>query len=146
MRLRSWWLREAYPHLKASGGSIINLGSFFDKMGVPDSLAYCASAAVAAMTRCMAVEWAADGISVVNVRSAISKPTSIVTFLDAKKSASGWLLRVPVGRPGTPEEAARFVAAILGEKIPYLTGETVYVDGGHGMNHRCDGRSNLGRS
>ena len=55
--------REAYPHLKSGGGTIVNIGSFFDKMGVPDNLAYCASkAAVAAMTRCMAVEWASDRI------------------------------------------------------------------------------------
>lgn len=51
--------REAFAHLKKTQGKIINIGSFFDKLGVPDNLAYCASkAAVAAMTRCLAVEWA----------------------------------------------------------------------------------------
>ncbi len=128
--------REAYPHLKNSGGSIINLGSFFDKMGVPDSLAYCASkAAVAAMTRCMAVEWAADGIAVVNVAPGYIETDLNRDFLSREKVRKWMASRVPVGRPGTPEEVARFVAAILGEKIPYLTGETVYLDGGHGMNH-----------
>lgn len=61
--------REVYPHLKSAGGGlIVNIGSFFDKLGVHGNLAYCASkAAVAAMTRCMAVEWARDGIRAVNV-------------------------------------------------------------------------------
>jgi NAD(P)-dependent dehydrogenase (short-subunit alcohol dehydrogenase family) len=53
--------REVYPYLREHGGMIINIGSYFDKLGVPDNLAYCASkAAVGAMTRCMAVEWARD--------------------------------------------------------------------------------------
>ena len=58
--------REAYPHLvRAGGGIIVNIGSFFDKMGVKRNLAYCASkAAVGAITRCLAVEWAAKGIRV----------------------------------------------------------------------------------
>ena len=53
--------REVYPHLKkAGGGLIVNIGSFFDKMGVKRSVAYCASkAAIGAITRCLAVEWAA---------------------------------------------------------------------------------------
>ena len=48
--------REAYPHLRKSGeGLIINIGSFFDKLGVKRNLAYCASkAAVGHMTRVLA--------------------------------------------------------------------------------------------
>ena len=36
---------------------------------------------------------------------------------------------------GRPEEVARLVAALCCEDIPYLTGETIYVDGGHGIAH-----------
>ena len=45
--------REAYPHLcDAGGGAIVNIGSFWDKIGVPRNLPYCASkAAIAAITR-----------------------------------------------------------------------------------------------
>jgi NAD(P)-dependent dehydrogenase (short-subunit alcohol dehydrogenase family) len=47
---------------------IVNIGLFFDKLGVAENLAYSASkAAVAAITRCLAVEWARDKIRVVNV-------------------------------------------------------------------------------
>jgi NAD(P)-dependent dehydrogenase (short-subunit alcohol dehydrogenase family) len=43
--------------------------------------------------------------------------------------------RIPVGRTGTPDEVARLVAAIFTERIPYLTGETIYMDGGQGIAH-----------
>jgi NAD(P)-dependent dehydrogenase (short-subunit alcohol dehydrogenase family) len=128
--------REAYPHLAKAGGSIINIGSFFDRMGVPNNLAYCASkAAVGAITRCLAVEWAKDKIRVIDVA-----PGYIETDLNrehlARDKVQAWMKsRIPVGRPGTPDEVARLVAALLVEDIPFMTGETIYLDGGHGMNH-----------
>ncbi|MBE0693842.1 MAG: SDR family oxidoreductase [Aquamicrobium sp.] len=128
--------REAYPHLKESGGTVVNIGSFFDKLGVPDNLAYCASkAAVAAMTRCMAVEWAADGIAVVNVAPGYIETDLNRDFL-ARDKVRRWLeTRVPVKRPGAPAEVARLVGAIFAERIGFLTGETIYIDGAQGMNH-----------
>ncbi|MBW6418529.1 SDR family NAD(P)-dependent oxidoreductase [Celeribacter sp. PS-C1] len=128
--------REAYPYLREDGGTIVNIGSFFDKLGVPDNLAYCASkAAVAAMTRCMAVEWARDGIRVMTVA-----PGYIETDLNrdylAKEKVKAWMAsRIPVGAPGKAEDVARLVSAIFAEKIGFLTGETIYIDGAQGMNH-----------
>ena len=129
--------REAYPHFKTNGGGrIVNIGSFFDKMGVPDNLPYCASkAAVAAMTRCLAVEWAADNITTVNVA-----PGYIETDLNrdwlSRDKVRHWLQsRIPVGNPGRPEDVAKLVGALMAEDIPFLTGETIYIDGGQGMNH-----------
>ena len=54
--------QAAYPHLRrAGGGVIVNIGSHYDKIGVKQHAAYCASkAAVGAITRCLAVEWARD--------------------------------------------------------------------------------------
>lgn len=43
--------------------------------------------------------------------------------------------RVPTGGPGTAQDVARLVAALFGEDIPFLTGETIYLDGGQGMAH-----------
>lgn len=129
--------REAHPLLKRDGGGlIVNMGSFFDKLGVREHLAYCASkAAVGAMTRCLAVEWAEDGISVVNVAPGYIETDFNRPFL-TRESIKKWIQRrVPVGRTGMPEEVARFVVALFTMGIPYLTGETVYLDGGHGMNH-----------
>lgn len=129
--------REAFPHLaKAGGGIIVNIGSFFDKMGVKRNLAYCASkAAVGAMTRCLAVEWGASGIRVVDVA-----PGYIETDLNRDALERGPLRdflakRIPGGRHGTASAVARLVAAIFSEDIPFLTGETIYLDGGQGIAH-----------
>lgn len=123
--------REVYPHLKARGGGlIVNIGSFYDRLGVPRSLSYCASkAAVGAITRCLAVEWAADKVRVVNVA-----PGFIATDLNKEYLKSEgfrrWLEKsMPVGRPGEPEEIARFVVSLFTADVGFLTGETIYVDG-----------------
>ena len=129
--------REAYPHLVASGGgTIVNIGSFFDKVGVKRNLAYCASkAAVGAMTRCLAVEWASKGIRVLDVA-----PGYVVTDLNRESLERGPVRdyidkRIPGRKPGTVEDVARLVAALYAEDIPFLTGETIYIDGGHGIAH-----------
>ena len=129
--------RETYPHLKAAGGGlVVNVGSFFDKLGVPHNLAYCASkAAIAAIGRCLAVEWAGEGIRVVTVAPGYVETDLNRDFL-ADEKVRRWLeRRVPVGRPGTPEEVAGLVAALFSANNRYLTGETIYLDGGMGMNH-----------
>ncbi len=128
--------REAYPFLKDGGGKIVNIGSFFDKMGVPHNLPYCASkAAVAAMTRCMAVEWADDGISVIDVAPGYIETDLNADYLGRDKVRQWLASRVPTGGAGKPEDVARLVAALICEDIPFLTGETIYIDGGQGMNH-----------
>jgi NAD(P)-dependent dehydrogenase (short-subunit alcohol dehydrogenase family) len=130
--------REVYPYLvERGGGKIINLGSFFDRMGVPHNLAYCASkAAVAAITRCLAVEWARKRINVINVAPGYVETELNAGYL-ARAEVRAWMVeRVPwEGRPGTPQEVGRLVAALLVEDIPYLTGETIYMDGAQGVNH-----------
>ena len=129
--------REAYPLLKrAGGGLIVNMGSVFDKLGVKEHLAYCVSkAAVGAITRCLAVEWAEDGISVVNVAPGYVETDFNRDFM-RRDAIKRWLeRRIPAGRTGTPEEVAGLVAALFDMRSPYLTGETIYLDGGHGMHH-----------
>ena len=127
--------REAYAYLAAAGGAtIVNIGSFFDKIGVKRSLAYCTSkAAVAAITRCLAVEWASKGIRVVDIA-----PGYIITDLNRDVLESGPLRdfvekRIPGRRLGTVSDVARLVGSIFSEDIPFLTGETIYLDGGHGV-------------
>ena len=129
--------REAYPHLlKSGGGIIVNIGSFFDKIGVKRNVPYCAAkAAVGAITRCLAVEWGAKGISVVDVA-----PGYIETDLNREALTQGPLKeylarRIPTGRHAGPDVIARMVAAIFCENIAFLNGETIYVDGGQGIAH-----------
>lgn len=129
--------RQVYPHLLAAGGgTIINIGSFFDKLGVPGNLAYCASkAAVAAMTRCLAVEWAGSDIRVLNIAPGYIE-TDLNRELLSSDSSRAWMKkRIPVGGPGTPEQVARLAVAVMDRQLPFLTGETIYLDGGQGMNH-----------
>jgi NAD(P)-dependent dehydrogenase (short-subunit alcohol dehydrogenase family) len=128
--------REAYPHLLAAGGgTIVNIGSFFDRLGVKRNVAYCASkAAVGAITRCLAVEWARDGVRVIDVA-----PGYIETDLNKEEMQEGSPLRaflarrIPGRRPGTALEVGRLVGQLLSEPNPFLTGETLYLDGAQGI-------------
>ena len=79
------------------------------------------------------MEWAADGIRVMNVA-----PGYILTDLNrdtlTEEKFLRWLKgRSPAGRPGTPEEVARLVGSLYSEDNAFLTGETIYVDGGQAM-------------
>jgi NAD(P)-dependent dehydrogenase (short-subunit alcohol dehydrogenase family) len=128
--------REVHPHLVAAGGGVIvNIGSFWDRLGVPGSVAYCASkAAVGAITRCLGVEWARDKILMFNVA-----PGYIETDLNReylrREAVQAWLKqRIPIGRPGQPEEVARVVASLMETATPLLAGETIYLDGGQTIN------------
>lgn len=129
--------RESYPHLKAAGDAlIVNIGSFFDKLAVIDNLAYCASkAAVGAITRCLAAEWARDGIRVLDVAPGYIETDLNRDFLASEKTQAWLKRRVPAGRAGSPQEVARLVGALYTENIAFLTGETIYIDGGQGANH-----------
>lgn len=128
--------QAAYPHLRKSGGLIINIGSFFDKIGVKRNLAYCASkAAVGAITRVLAVEWAGDRIAVIDVA-----PGYIVTSLNRDVMQHGPLRaylekRIPAGAPGDADDVARLVAGLFAMDVRFLTGETIYLDGGQGIAH-----------
>jgi len=126
--------RAAFPHLKASGGgTIVNIGSFFDKLAVPGSVAYCAAkAAVGAITRCLAAEWAPHGIIVLDVAPGYVETDFNRDFMQNPKIQAWMKKRVPLGRAATLDEIARLVGMLYSEAIPYLSGETIYIDGGHG--------------
>ena len=123
--------QSAYPYLVRHGGVIVNIGSFYDRLGVPSNLAYSASkAALASMTRTLAVEWAADGIAVITVapgyvltelnRGLLSEPARLHALQE----------KIPRRRIGTVDEVATLVAAIIQTGSTFLTGTTIYMDGG----------------
>lgn len=130
--------QAVYPHLLAAGGGmIVNLGSFFEKLGVKRNLAYCASkAAVGAITRVLAVEWASKGIRVMNVA-----PGYIVTDLNSDAMAAGGPLRayldkrIPSREPGKAADVGALVASLFTPAGAFMTGETIYIDGGQGIAH-----------
>lgn len=128
--------QHIYPYLQASGGLIVNIGSFFDKLGVKRNLAYSASkAAVGAITRCLAVEWATKGICVIDVA-----PGYITTDLNKEAMSAGPLReylekRIPGRAPGTADDVAKLVKALFMTGSTFLSGETIYIDGAQGVAH-----------
>ncbi|RDK06498.1 SDR family NAD(P)-dependent oxidoreductase [Cupriavidus lacunae] len=125
----------AYPYLREAGSAlIVNIGSFYDKLGVRGNVAYCASkAAVGAISRCLAVEWARDGIQVVNIA-----PGYIETDLNREEMNEGALQaflkkRIPTGGPAQSADIGRLSAMLFRLPGRFLTGETIYIDGGQGM-------------
>jgi len=129
--------QAAYPHLLAAGGGVIvNIGSHYDKMGVKYNAAYCASkAAIGAITRCLAVEWAKQNIRVVDVAPGFTMTDLNKTHMQDPRFRTFIERAIPRGRPGETWEVARFVGAIVAEDIPFLTGETFYIDGGQAISN-----------
>ena len=130
--------QAAYPYMvKAQGGLIVNIGSFFDKLGVKRNLAYCASkAAVGAITRVLAVEWASKGIRCMNVA-----PGYIVTDLNLDAMAPDGPLRayldkrIPGKEPGKAADVGALVASLFTPAGAFLNGETIYMDGAQSIAH-----------
>jgi len=119
--------------VKAGGapGSIINMSSVNDHFALPDHVAYTvAKGGVRQLTRAMALALAPHGIRV----NAIG-PGSILTPLLANvvtddAARRRILSRTPLGRIGAPEEVAAVAAFLAGPDSSYVTGETIYCDGG----------------
>jgi len=128
--------REVYPYLIQNDQSlIVNIGSFFARMGAKYNVAYSASkAAVEAMTRCLAAEWGSKGIGLLTVAPGYIETEMNRAFLSDESNAAKVISRTPVGRVGMVNEVARLIAALYGERIAFLTGETIVVDGGRSMS------------
>jgi len=128
--------RTAYPHLRdAERPTIVNIGSFFEGLGVKLNLAYAASkAAAASITRGLAVEWAADGIRVLNVAPGFVATDLNRDYMADEKFRRFLKNRIPTGGACEPEEVARLVAMLFQEDLPFLTGETITIDGGQTIN------------
>ena len=128
--------REAYPYLAESRGLVVNMGSYYDKLGVRYHAAYCASkAAVAAIGRCLAVEWAKAGVRVVTIAPGFIGTDLNQTHMANDRFRDFITRRIPSGEIGKPKEVAALVAALAGENLHFLNGETIYLDGAQGMNH-----------
>ncbi len=124
--------RAVAPVMMArAGGKIINIGSMYGALGVPRYAAYCASkAAVEALTRCLGAEWARHGIQV-NCLAPGYMNTDIPreALADEKKRAL-FLSKVPARRIGEPEEVGPLVVYLASAASDFMTGQTVYLDGG----------------
>lgn len=112
-------------------GSIVNLSSINSIMAIPAITAYCASkGGVAQVTRASALALAPHGIRV-NAVAPGSIMTDMMRGVASDDAAMKRVLsRTPLGRIGAPSEIADAVAFLAGNKASYITGETIFIDGG----------------
>lgn len=112
-------------------GSIIINSSVHQIIPKPAFLAYSASkGAVGNMVRTWGLEYASRGIRVNGVApGAIITPMNDAWANDPEKYKTV-SSHIPMGRPGKPEEIAEPVLFLASEKASYITGQTLYIDGG----------------
>ncbi len=123
--------RQALPHLLASRGSIVNLASTAAHAGQPWATAYVASkGGVLALTRALAVEYAAQGLRV-NSISPGAIDTPITGAFHLPEGADIKLLgRVtPLGPFGTPEGIAAAIAFVASDEASHMNGADLLIDG-----------------
>jgi len=118
-------------------GSIVNMSSINAQVAIPAIPAYCASkGGVAQVTKAAAIALAGHNIRV-NAVGPGSIDTAMMAGVNADPAALATAMsRTPLKRLGKPSEIAEVVAFLASDKASYITGETIYADGGRlGLNY-----------
>ncbi|MCA1644375.1 MAG: glucose 1-dehydrogenase [Chloroflexi bacterium] len=112
-------------------GTIINISSVHEELPFPGYADYCAAkGGLRMLCRDLALELAPYGINIVNVApGAIATPINKETLGDPAKIAA-LEHEIPLHRIGTPDEVAQLVAYLASDAAAYMTGTTVFIDGG----------------
>ena len=122
--------QTAGRHMKEmGGGSIINIGSGCNKIAFPDLVAYTASkGGIEMFTKVSAVE-----LGPYKIRVNCVAPGAVEverTKLEDPDYAGTWGRITPLGRVGQPDDIGRVVAFLAGPESEFVTGQTIWVDGG----------------
>lgn len=126
--------RAAKEMKKQKWGRIVNISSVASSgagIGFPGAAHYTASkGGIIAMTETLAIEWAQYGITVNAIApGAIDTPMVNAAHMP-KEAMQAMLAHIPLKRIGKPEEVSAAVAFLASEDASYITGATLYIDGG----------------
>ena len=122
---------QGKPKGSASAGAIVNMSSVNAQFALPDHVAYSISkGGINQLTKAMAIALAPHGIRVNAVGPGTIDTPLIKSVVRDKAFRNKVLSRTPLGRFGKPEEVAAIVAWLASDEASYVTGTTVYADGG----------------
>jgi NAD(P)-dependent dehydrogenase (short-subunit alcohol dehydrogenase family) len=112
-------------------GRIINIASLSTFVSLFEVAAYSASkAAVASLTKSLAIEWAKSGVNVNAIAPGVFKTALNTKLLEETPRGHEFLTRTPMGRFGQVEELAGAAVFLASEAASFVTGEVLVVDGG----------------
>ena len=129
--------KHALPLMAANGGGVIvNTASTTASVGIPDRAAYVASkGGVAALTRAMALDHAADGVRVNCVAPGVTWSSyyeeMVATHADPDDFLAKLKARAPMNRWAEPSEIATAILWLASDEASFATGSTVTIDGGY---------------
>jgi NAD(P)-dependent dehydrogenase (short-subunit alcohol dehydrogenase family) len=117
--------------LERGYGRIINIASLSTFVALREVAAYAASkAAVASLTKSLAVEWSERGVNVNAIAPGVFRTALNRKLLDETERGREFLLRTPMKRFGKVEELAGAAVFLASDAASFVTGEVLVVDGG----------------
>ncbi len=124
--------RSFIPMMRGRGyGRIINLASMMSHVSLPGRTAYSASkAAMLGVTRALAQELAADGITVVAISPGPFATEINTALMENPELNKQFLSNIPLGRWGKAEEIGKLALYLCSEEAGFITGSDVVIDGG----------------
>jgi NAD(P)-dependent dehydrogenase (short-subunit alcohol dehydrogenase family) len=112
-------------------GRIINIASLSTYVSLYEVAAYSASkAAVASLTKSLAIEWAKHGVNVNAIAPGVFKTDLNRQLLESTERGREFQMRTPMGRFGQVEELAGAAIFLASDAASFVTGEVLVVDGG----------------